>query len=260
MRTILCTLLVTVALGGCDGGPETRLIDTSQPAELPLAGTYRASFEGTFSACDVGIVNDRILSIRRQYVLVLPEDAEEGGEVRVENFVGDDLYACIRDPSEGSYYCGEVFGQHTGDDSNVYSWTLVHRFVWDTETTGTMTIDSEVECAGATCPTATCQDNATYTVEAFDSFEQLPQLTCAQSGLPPHALQESLLEVRNLNSQPVELAWVNWDGNPVSQQTLSPGQTARQRVFAGHSWQARIGTSCLGSWIATENIGQFDIP
>lgn len=260
MRFSTFLALSCLALTACDGDRETRLIDTSQPAALPLAGTYRAAFDGTFSACDVGIVNDRILSIRRQYVLVLPEDAEEGGEVRVKNYVGDDLYACIRDPSEGSYYCGEVFGQHTGDDSNVYSWTLVHRFVWDTETSGTMTIDSEVECAGATCQTPTCEDHATYTVEVFDEFEQLFQQSCGQAGLPPHALQESLIEVRNLNSQPVDLAWVNWDGNPVSQQTLSPGQTARQRVFAGHAWQARIGTSCLGSWTATENLGQFDIP
>lgn len=252
--------LLLLALACSDGGDDVRQIDTSVPASLPLAGTYRAAFDGTFSACDVGIVNDRILSLRRQYVLVLPEDAEEGGQLDVESYVGDELYTCIRDPSDGTYYCGDVFGQHTGDDSNVYAWTLVHRFVWDTETTGTLTIDSEVTCAGASCFIETCEDHATYTVERFEEFEQLQQNSCAQGGLPANALQESLIEVRNLNSQPVNLAWVDWSGNPVTQQTISPGGTIRQRVFAGHAWQARVGSSCIGSWTATTNIGQFDIP
>ncbi|TNE86372.1 MAG: hypothetical protein EP330_21775 [Deltaproteobacteria bacterium] len=255
-------VFAAVLLGACDGGDvdETRLIDTSQPGALPVAGTYRATFDGEFSACDVGMANDRYLALREQYVLVFPEDAEEGAEFRVRNFVGDDLFACVRDLSEGSYYCGEVFGQHTGDDSNVYAWTLVHRFVFDTETSGTMTIDGEVTCAGSTCPTEVCEDSASYSVGNFDEFEQLLQFQCAQSTRPQNSHRESLIEVRNLNSQPVELAWVNWDGNPVTQQTVSPGQTVRQRVFAGHSWQARVGSSCLGSWLATDSIGQFDIP
>lgn len=252
-------LLLLVA---CSGSAEddVRIIDTSEPAAIPVAGTYRAAFDGDFSACDLGVVNDRILSVRRQYVLVLPEDGAEGESVPVENSLGEPLFDCIRDPSDGTYYCGNQFNQHIGDDSNTYSWSLIRRFEWDTENTGTMTIDSDVTCTGGTCPFETCQDAASYIVDPFLEFDQLQMTSCGQAGLPAHALQETLIEVRNLNSQPISLAWVDWSGSPVTQQTVSPGQTVRQRAYAGHPWQARIGNSCVGSWVATDLIGQFDVP
>lgn len=256
MRIALLFLLA------CNGGTQDddRIIDTSVPSALPVAGTYRAAFDGTFDACDLGVVNDRILSVRRQYVLVLPDDAEDEAEVTFNNSLGDKLFDCIRDPSDGTYYCGEQFDQHIGDDSNTYSWTLVRRFNWATEDTGVMTIDSDITCAGATCPFETCNDAASYDLSPFLEFDTLPMSSCTSSALPVNALQESLIEVRNLNSQPAVLAWVSWDGSTLAQQTLSPGQTVRQRAYAGHPWKATINNSCVGVWTATENVGQFDIP
>ncbi|MCO4746719.1 MAG: hypothetical protein KC912_18130 [Proteobacteria bacterium] len=253
-------LLLLVACSGTGSNDDSRLIDTSEPAALPVAGTYRAIFDGTYSACDLGIVNDRILSVRQQYVLVLPYDATEEDQLVVRNSQGEDLFDCTRDPSDGSYYCGEQFDQHIGDDSNTYGWTLVHRFVFDGEDTGKMTINSEVTCSGSSCPYETCEDDASYSVDVFLDFEQLNMAPCTAPGLPANALQESLIEVRNLNSQSVDLVWLNWTGGAVAQQTLSPGQTVRQRAYAGHPWQARIGNTCLGTWTATNKIGQFDVP
>ena len=250
-----------IVLAACSGAADQAYqIDTSQPSALPMAGTYRAVFEGEFSACDVGIVNDRFLSVRQQYVLVLPEDAQPEAQLSVENVVGDQLYSCVRDLSEGTYYCGVVFDQHIGDDSNTYSWSLVHRFDFADSTSGTMTIDTEVTCVGTTCPYETCSDAARYEVALFDQFEPLTQQSCTNPPLPAQAWEESLLEVRNLNSQPVDLVWVDWEGTLRAQQTLAPGQTNRQRVFAGHAWQARVGSTCLGTWVSTNQIGQFDIP
>ena len=72
MRLLLPLLLLACTSGGDN---DAIPVDTSMPGALPVAGTYRAAFEGDFSACDVGIANDRILSIRRQYVLVLPKNS-----------------------------------------------------------------------------------------------------------------------------------------------------------------------------------------
>jgi dienelactone hydrolase len=57
---------------------------------------------------------------------------------------------------------------------------------------------------------------------------------------PSETLDEARIDIaiRNALGQPVDLFWVDFEGNPQPYGRLAPGESRQQSTFAGHSWLA----------------------
>jgi len=275
-NTRLAALLCCASMAACSNDLTDDLADAqaadAQSGLVPQTGTWRAQFNGTYSACEMGN-SGRINTLRNQAVYEIT--SASSNTLSVIDGRGNAITSGCTATSPGTFDCPWTNSwplmcdptstnpcTFTGDDSNIYELSRSLTFSFSAANAGTISATSTITCQTVGCASNDpCEDAATFTFAPFTESEVLQPTTCAdESTMPPDNIQiETFIDFVNDSDAPITRYWLDWDSARVEYNAINPGETVRQWTAAGTSWLVEKSGVCQGIFTGTPLIGTVTI-